>query len=377
MPTWTRRALTVETMTRQGLASRPSIGVTDAVRSAVALQAQEPAAPYVALWNRVGGFDPNDLDRALSDGTVVKSSLLRFTLHLAAGEDAALVRAAMTGRMRDAGYVAILEDAGLTSNRLDDILQRLTDLLSAPLDDAAVEDELSVLVPDAADPARLWSALRMVGGFRHAPSSEPWSFGRRTTWLPSVTTADDDGAAISELVRRYLESYGPATIADMAQFTLLKKSTLKHAVGSTVGVVPVDGPDGPQLFDVIGDRGVPGDDPSVLPARLLGMWDNLLLAHADRSRVVADEHRQHVIRRNGDVLPTVLVEGRVRGVWRSTEDAIDVRAFAPIDDATLGQLDDEARDLRSMLTGREPLVFSRAAGWWDRLPDGPTITIGA
>jgi len=93
--------------------------------------------------------------------------------------------------------------------------------------------------------------------------------------------------------------------------------------------------------------------------------------------VIPDEHRPHVIRRNGDVLPTVLVDGLVRGVWRASADAIEVRALGPMDDATLGALDDEARDLRRFLADREPTVVSRFGRWWDHLPDGPTITIGS
>ena len=81
MTSWTREALTHETMVRQGLSSRRPVGVADAVRSVLALQAQEPAAPYLALWNRIEGFDPSDLDRALADGAIVKASLFRFTLH--------------------------------------------------------------------------------------------------------------------------------------------------------------------------------------------------------------------------------------------------------------------------------------------------------
>ena len=120
----------------------------------------------------------------------------------------------------------------------------------------------------------------------------------------------------------------------------------------------------------------PQADMAALPPRLLGMWDSVLLAYADRSRVIPDEHRPHVIRRNGDVLPTVVAGGLVRGVWRALTDAIEVRALEPLDDATLERLDHEARDLRRLLGDREPAVFSRVARWWDRLPDGPMVTIG-
>ena len=217
----------------------------------------------------------------------------------------------------------------------------------------------------------------MVGAYRNAPTSDPWSFGRRPAFLPCTVADDDEPAATAELIRRYLTAFGPATIADLSQFTILKRSTLRSVVESMADVVDVAGPDGTQLVDVTHGEPQPDDALTTLPPRLLGMWDSVLLAYADRSRVIPDEHRSHVIRRNGDVLPTVLVEGRVRGVWRATNHAIEVRALRPIDDATLDTLDHEARDLRRLLADREPAVFARVGQWWDRLPDAPTVVIGA
>jgi len=373
---WTREALTHETMVRQGLSSRRPVGVIDAVRSVLALQAQEPAAPYLALWNRIEGFDPSDLDRALADGAIVKASLFRFTLHAVDANDIPWARAAMQRRARDAGYHAILDDAGLTAERFDELLERLSTVMAEPHDNFAIERVLSELVPESGDPARLWSALRVVA-FRHAPTTDPWSFGRHPAFLPCTVAADDEAAATAELVRRYLTAFGPATVADMSQFTILKRSALREAIASMADVVAVSGPDGSQLLDVDSGDHRPDAEMAMLPPRLLGMWDSVLLAYEDRSRVIPDQHRPHVIRRNGDVLPTVLVDGLVRGVWRASADAIEVRALDPLDDATLDDLDHEARELRGLLADREPAVFSRLGGWWDRLPDGPTITIGS
>jgi hypothetical protein len=307
----------------------------------------------------------------------VKASLFRFTLHAVDAADLSWARAAMQSRARDAGYHAVLDDSGLTAERVDDLLERLSTVMAEPHGHADMERVLSELVPEADDPARLWSALRVVGSFRHATTTDPWSFGRRPTFLPCTAAAHDELAATAELVRRYLTAFGPATVADMSQFTILKRSALREVVESMADVVTVAGPDGAQLVDVNGDGPPPEADMATLPPRLLGMWDSVLLAYADRSRVIPDEHRPHVIRRNGDVLPTVLVDGLVRGVWRTSADAIEVRALEPLDDATLNSLDEEARDLRELLAHREPTVFSRFGRWWDRLPGGPTITIGS
>ena len=377
MAAWTRESLTHETMVRQGLSSRRPVDVTDAVRSVLALQAQEPAAPYLALWNRIDGFDANDLDRALADGAIVKATLFRFTLHAVAADDIPWARGAMQSRVRDAGYHDVLEEIGLAAERVDQLLERLSTVMAQPHGNADMEQVLSELVPEAGDPARLWSAMRVVGAFRHAPSTDTWSFGRRPAFLPCTVAADDQAIATAELVRRYLTAFGPATVVDLSQFTILKRSALREVVESMADVVAVAGPDGAQLLDVNGDEPRPDAELSTIPPRLLGMWDSVLLAYSDRSRVIPDEHRPHVIRRNGDVLPTVLVEGLVRGVWRASADAIEVRALGPLDDATLEALDGEARDLRRLLADREPAVFSRYGRWWDRLPDGPTITIGS
>jgi hypothetical protein len=374
---WTREALTNETMVRQGLSERRPVGVTDAVRSVLALQAQEPAAPYLALWNRIDDFDASDLDRAFATGAVVKATLFRFTLHAVAATDVRWARAAMLSRVSDAGYHDVLADVGLAPERVDELLGRLSTVMAEPHDNAAMEQALSELVPGVGDPARLWSALRVVGAFRHAPTPDPWSFGRRPAFLPCTLAADDQRAAITELVRRYLTAFGPATVADIAQFTLLKRSVLREVVDSMADVVAAAGPDGSQLVDVRGGDPRPDAEQAALPPRLLGMWDSVLLAYADRSRVIPDEHRPHVIRRNGDVLPTVVAHGLVRGVWRASTDAIEIRALEPLDDATLQGLDDEARALRRLLADREPTVFSRFGRWWDRLPDRPTITIGS
>jgi hypothetical protein len=282
----------------------------------------------------------------------------------------------MSSRVRDAGYHGALEDLGLTAERVDEIVDRLSTVMTEPHANADMDRVLSEFVPEAGDTARLWSALRIVGGFRHAATNDPWSFGRRPTYLPSTVAVWDEPTATAEVVRRYLTAFGPATVADLSQFTILKRSALRQVVESMADVVAVAGPDGSELIDVSERAPRPDDEIESLPPRLLGMWDSVLLAYADRSRVIPDNHRPHVIRRNGDVLPTVVVQGLVRAVWRASTDAIEIRALEALDDATLDSLDREARDLRRLLADREPTVFSRFGRWWDHLPDGPTITIG-
>jgi hypothetical protein len=100
----------------------------------------------------------------------------------------------------------------------------------------------------------------------------------------------------------------------------------------------------------------------------MAMWDSVLLAYADRGRVIPPAYRALVIRRNGDVLPTLLVDGHVAGVWRLAGDGIEATAFHELPERAWQGLADEAWALVSFLAARDPAVYRRYAHWWKELP---------
>jgi hypothetical protein len=120
------------------------------------------------------------------------------------------------------------------------------------------------------------------------------------------------------------------------------------------------------LFDVPGAL-LPAED-APAPPRLMAMWDSVLLAYADRSRVIPPDYRRLVIRQNGDVLPTLLVDGSVAGVWRPFEGGIEATAFHRLSDEAWTGLAAEAAALVAFLADREPAVHRRYAHWWAALP---------
>ncbi|MGG8408782.1 DNA glycosylase AlkZ-like family protein, partial [Streptomyces sp. 12297] len=180
-----------------------------------------------------------------------------------------------------------------------------------------------------------------------------------------------EAAGLRTLVRRYLEGFGPASVADVAQFALVQRARARTALLSLADeTVRLVGPDGVELFDVP-DRPRPAAD-TPAPARLMAMWDSTLLAYADRSRIIPPAYRPLVIRRNGDVLPTLLVDGYVAGVWRpAAGGGIEATAFHELPDEVWGQLADEARSLTALLADRDPQVYHRYAHWWPKLPPLP------
>jgi hypothetical protein len=100
----------------------------------------------------------------------------------------------------------------------------------------------------------------------------------------------------------------------------------------------------------------------------MAMWDSSLLAYADRSRVLPAEYRKVVIRNNGDVLPTLLVDGHVAGVWRPVEGGIEATAFHELPAGAWNGLATEAQSLVGFLAGREPDVYRRFGRWWSSMP---------
>ena len=170
---------------------------------------------------------------------------------------------------------------------------------------------------------------------------------------------------MQSLVLRYLRGFGPASAQDIAQFTFLRRPVVLQAVNALGDRVErLEGPGGATLFDVPGAPLPPED--TVARPRLLPMWDSILLAYADRSRVVPPEYRTVIFRRNGDVLPTLLVDGYVAGVWRPVEAGIEATAFHRLDDDAWEGLAAEARALVAFLADREPTVYRRYVHWWDK-----------
>jgi hypothetical protein len=365
----TEAQLNRATLARQLLLGREPVRAVDSVRRVVALQAQEPPSPYVALWNRIEAFDGSDLDRAFAEQSVVKATSVRITLHATAVDDYPAFHAAMVPYLRAARlYDKRYTSEGLSIDDADALLPRLLELLAEPRSKAEIEP--------LCGPPRMWWALRTFAPLWHAPTGGPWSFGPKASYVAAGVRPDSDvDAGRATLVRRYLEGFGPATAADIGTFTMLRKPLVQQALHDLADqLVPLEGPGGAVLHDVPG--GVIPPARTKAPPRLLGMWDNVLLAYADRSRVIPDTYRPLVIRRNGDVLPTLLVDGHVAGVWRAIDGTVEVTVFRDLAVATWRAVKREAESLAAFLAERDPSPYQRYVHWWDGLPAAETRRFG-
>ncbi|MFD7261240.1 winged helix DNA-binding domain-containing protein [Streptomyces sp. NPDC059874] len=383
------RELNRATLSRQLLLEREPLTVPDGLRRVVALQAQHPASPYVALWNRLAGFDPAGLDAAFAGRSVVKATLMRITLHAVHAGDYPDFRAAVQPTLYGARLGGRFAAAGLTPADAHALVPDLLAFARRPRTSAEMqawaEERVGAEKKDAA-----WWGLKGYAALHHAPTDAPWSFGPRPSFIaagpeaavgtpgtPATAATAGTGAvpaartvdphALRALILRYLAGFGPASVADVAQFAMVQRAPVRTALRALDGAVEeLRGPDGDTLYDLPGASRPPAETPA--PPRLMAMWDSVLLAYADRSRVIPPAYRPLVIRRNGDVLPTLLVDGHVAGVWRPTEDGVEATAFHPLRPSVWDGLAEEARSLTAFLGGRETAVYSRYHHWWAKLP---------
>ena len=371
-----RRRLNRATLARQMLLARERVPVAEAMRRILALQAQEPASPYLALWNRLRDFDPADLDAAFWSFEVVKATLMRVTLHVVAAEDRPVFRDAMRPTLRGAGlHDRRFRSTGLSSDDSDALVGQVVEFAEDPRTRQEIEEHVAERLGAPPEPG-VWRALRMIAPLVHAPADHPWSFDRTARYVAPQDSARpaDPVEATRRLILRYLEAFGPASRRDFAQFAMLRQSDARpawEALGDEL--VTMQGRDGATLYDVPGAP-LPDED-APAPPRLLPMWDSVLLAYVDRSRVIPEAYRPHVIRRNGDVLPTVLVDGEVAGVWRHVDGRVEVTAFHGLPDEAWDGIVQEARALRQILVARDAAVYGRYGHWWAKLPAGQAVRV--
>ena len=323
------------------------------------LQAQEPASPYVGLWTRLRQFDPSALDRAIRERQAVKATLMRATLHLVTTDDYLHLLPAVRPMLQ----------AHNTRHRapvpgIEALTRKAIDFASEPRSMTELRDHLAPHADTQAE--AFWWLVRIHAPFVHAPADSAWSFGRRPllvgapSWLPDMGFADEQ-AGLEHLVRRYLGAFGPASFADMSQWSGLTISRLRAAAGRIPDLQHYRDEDGRALVDL---PGAPLPDAhEEAPVRLLPMWDSTLLAYARRDRVLPDAYRKVVIARNGDVLPTFLVDGLVHGLWWVELDGGDHRIvfepFTPVPRRAMAELRAEADGLLAFLAPHEPAAYAR------------------
>ena len=148
-------------------------------------------------------------------------------------------------------------------------------------------------------------------------------------------------------MRRYLAAFGPASRRDIVQWSMMHVPEIGRALDRLEPLRRFRDEHGRELLDVARAPLPDGEAPA--PVRFLPKWDNVLLAFADRTRVLPEQYRKKVIRMNGDVAQTFLVDGFVAGLWRLESGRVLLEPFGRLSRAQRGQVDDEAARLEAFL----------------------------
>lgn len=347
-PVLSNAALNRALLARQMLLERAPRPVPDAVRDLVGLQAQAPWSPYYALWSRLDGFDPHELGAMLTDRRAVRIVVMRGTVHLVTADDCRFLRpllADFLGR----GLTISNWAPGLVDLDLDEVVTMGRELIEAePLTFNALGKRLAEQWTDR-DPATLAQVLRARAPLVQLPPRAVWGQAGQVVvttaehWLGGPLAAD---ATLDDLILRYLAAFGPASVMDVQAWCGLTR--LKEVADRLADrVVRFRNEAGRELLDL---PDAPRPDPEVpAPVRFLPDFDNVLLSHADRTRVVGDEARQRLRSPNGVLPGTVLVDGMVAGTWtieRARGSAtLVVTPFGPLSGADREAVEDEGSAL--------------------------------
>ena len=338
MRTLAPEALNRATLARQLLLTRARLPVPRAVERLCAMQAQSVKAPYVGLWSRLVGFEREQLSRAYERRQVARATLFRVTIQLVSARDHAAFATLMHRRWRDEFANWKLPAA--------EWAERLHALAA---DRPFTYAEANSVVPEL--PERYRWRVRCLTPLVHVPPAGMWGTTRvRVTtaerWLGHEPADPREAAAL--LVRRYLAGYGPASKADLLRFTGLRAKDVD--AGFEVlerQLMQLEADDGRTVLDLRRAPRPPADAPA--PVRFLPEWDHLILGFDDRTRVLPPEYREAVIKANGDVYRTFLVDGMVAGTWRYEDGKVKINAFAPLPRTVRRELEDEAGRLRRFL----------------------------
>jgi hypothetical protein len=312
--TLTTRDLNRALLARQLLLSREKTAAARVIAHLVGMQAQVPRPPFVGLWTRVNSFTRRELLDALRQREVVRATSLRGTLHLMTASDFVNLRSAIRP--------ALVRGLSVIGDRAKDADVKALEKLGrrffgkAPATFDALRDHIKKAYPKD-DIRALAYTIRIHVPLVQVPTDEPWGFptpadfALAESWLSTTIPADESPP--HELVRRYLAAFGPATPGDaQAWSALVGLRAVFEELRPTL--VTFRDERKRELFD-LPDAPRPAGD-TVVPVRFLPEFDNALLSHDDRTRIIADAHRPRVFSKNLQVRSTFLVDGFVAGAWR-------------------------------------------------------------
>jgi hypothetical protein len=359
------RELNRWTLARQFLLERVQLDAATAIERLAGMQAQYPSSPYIALWSRLEGFQRSDLEAALRGDRVVKTTVMRGTLHLVPTNKLAHYRVGAGSSYYDRTARQLAEHGVDLEAIRAAVLEAVADRPHSRLE---ISQFISGLLPPeaaelaAARPSAI-AGLSVATDLCNLPQDAAFGYsgGSRYRIAPPVPTIDPTEAT-RVIAHDYLGAYGPASTADLAYWSGRSVRSFAPALDQ-LDLVSFTAEDGRTLLDLADAPRPPAD--TTAPVRFLSKWDSILLSYVRRERIFPDGIRSIVIRPNGDVKPTFLVDGMVAGKWdapfRGKTAVITLEPLIPV--ACTAAVEDEALKLLQWL---RPDAKSHDVRWLSR-----------
>lgn len=353
------------TLARQMLLEREALSVPAVVDRLAGIQAQAPMSPYAGLWSRLCGFQRAHLAGEIESRTIIKVTWVRATLHLVTTEcflrHRSTLQPVLTGAWND---IANRRDRDMD---LQPILEKARAFLAAgPHTFAEISDMLEENFPDQ-DVSAMRYGVRTHLPLVQVPISNGWSYPGN----PSVTLAEtwtgrppSPAGGPRELILSYLSAFGPAAVTDIQTWSgMVGLKAEVEALRSELAVFLDE--KRRELFDLPGSPRPPAGIPA--PVRFLPEYDNLLLSHSDRTRIVREEHRKAVYLPGLRVAAALLVDGFVAGVWKvekaknaHSSSVLVIEPFIPLTRNQRAAAEEEGLALVKFL---EPQAAVHAVSW--------------
>ncbi|MER6670223.1 winged helix DNA-binding domain-containing protein [Amycolatopsis japonica] len=324
------RALNRATLARQLLLDRADLPAITAIERLAGLQAQAPDSSYVGLWSRLRDFQVDELAKPLAAREALRMTLMRGTVHLVTAADGLALWPTLKPVV-ERGFLGHYsrEVAGLDLAAIAEAGRAL--VAERPRTRAEIRTALAPRWPDADQPT-LGYAVNSLLPLAHVTPRGLWgqtgpaAFALLEDWVGEPIT---DGISLDDLVLRYLGAFGPATVRDAQVWSGLTrlKEVFERLRPRLITFTDVEGK---ELFDL---PDAPRPDPETpAPPRFLPEYDNVLLSHADRARVIPDGRRVPLPPGNGGRRGTLLVDGEFLAIWAIKGATLTIESREPLRD---------------------------------------------
>jgi len=335
--TLTARELNRALLARQMLLERVRAPLPRVLERMGGLQAQYAPSMYIGLWSRVEALERDAVTRGLERRSIVQGSMMRATIHLVSRRDYWPFVIGIRRGLQE-WWLRLHKDVSRRDIAANDRKVRRA-LGGTTLSRAELEQIMG----------RRWGAAGLFVDLVRAPPSGTWErrradlFALAEDWVGPESATEDEGVEL--LVRRYLQGFGPARPAEIADWASLDVSTTRRAL-ERLGLRRFQDEEGKELVDLPRLPLPAADTPA--PVRFLPVWDATLLVHARRTQILPERYRPLIFNiKTPNSANTFLVDGQVAGTWRYEDGRVKITPFARLTRAVRAELNDEAERLTS------------------------------